>query len=125
MRSSTCWLQALLPLTALGWRGPDAPMDEALAGYYPLTLMETGLGVGGNRVAINPCEDIETHYHCTGTDILFFWVARMVFLCSELTSSASSSAAVAPGCAGAPPPFEHVWLHPVCAVTDGVMAACS
>ena len=47
MRSSACCLQALLPLTALGWRGPDAPMDEALAGYYPLTLMETGLGVGG------------------------------------------------------------------------------
>ena len=51
--------------------------------------------------------------HFTGTDILFFWVARMVFLCSELTAPPSASAAVTPGCVGGPPPFRQVWLHPV------------
>ena len=43
--------QALLPLTALGWRGEgvgsaetgnSGMLDKALSKYYPLTMMETG-----------------------------------------------------------------------------------
>ncbi|KAH0535297.1 valine--tRNA ligase, mitochondrial-like [Cotesia glomerata] len=49
------WFSAgLLPLSAMGWP------DDKYTKYYPLSLMETG------------------------HDIMMFWVARMVMLCSEL-----------------------------------------
>ena len=47
--------------------------------YYPLSLMETG------------------------SDILFFWVARMSMLCSELAPPPNKHAT----------PFKNVWLHPM------------
>lgn len=70
----TWFMSALLPLAVNGW--PDK-VDEI---YYPLSLMETG------------------------SDILFFWVARMMLLCMALE----------PGRA----PFEKVLLHGI--VTDAM-----
>ncbi|KZC08286.1 Valine--tRNA ligase, partial [Dufourea novaeangliae] len=54
----TWFSSAILPFAVLGW--PRETQD--LKSYYPLTLMETG------------------------SDILFFWVARMVMLGLELTN---------------------------------------
>ncbi|RYG42533.1 hypothetical protein EON68_01695, partial [archaeon] len=73
----TWFSSALFPLSALRQRdeigGPDFMPRDAAA--YPLALMETG------------------------SDILFFWVARMVMLCSHLTSGRL--------------PFRDILLHPV------------
>ena len=67
-------------LVTLGWpssgkAGAQSSMDNVnyeiaagMAPYYPLSLMETGV------------------------DILFFWVARMSMICTELTSMGSSKA---------------------------------
>ncbi len=66
----TWFSSALFPLVSFGW--PDA-LDRA---RYPLTAMETG------------------------ADILFFWVARMAMVCSEMEPSM--------GC-----PFGRVVLHPM------------
>ena len=66
----TWFSSALFPLASLGW--PQA-LDRA---HYPLTVMETG------------------------SDILFFWVARMAMICSEMEPEL--------GC-----PFGRVMLHPM------------
>jgi valyl-tRNA synthetase len=65
----TWFSSGLLPLSVNGW--PRRPPAHT----YPLSLMETG------------------------ADILFFWVARMVMLCSHLSAAAAG------------PPFPHVYLH--------------
>ncbi|KAG0032187.1 hypothetical protein BGZ82_006626 [Podila clonocystis] len=54
----TWFSSGLLPLSALGWTGPSSGQ---LPARYPTNLIETG------------------------TDIMFFWVARMVMLCSHLS----------------------------------------
>ncbi|CAK9802615.1 Valine--tRNA ligase [Anthophora plagiata] len=64
----TWFSSAILPFAVMGW--PD--QTEDFKRYYPLTLMETG------------------------SDILFFWVARMVMLGLELTNRL---------------PFDEVLLH--------------
>ena len=66
----TWFSSALLPLSCAGWPGT---VDEEI---YPLDVMETG------------------------QDILFFWVARMVMLCSELHPHGTA-------------PFKQVLLHPM------------
>jgi valyl-tRNA synthetase len=66
----TWFSSALFPLAGLGW--PQS-FDAA---RYPLSIMETG------------------------SDILFFWVARMAMICSELFPETGS-------------PFERVMLHPM------------
>ena len=75
----TWFSSALLPLTATGGNRGEALAEAAArvraAGAPPLAFMETG------------------------HDILFFWVARMVMLCSHLT--------------GGVLPFARVLLHPV------------
>ncbi|KAG0347808.1 hypothetical protein BG004_006902 [Podila humilis] len=53
----TWFSSGLLPLSALGWTGSVGQLPER----YPTNLLETG------------------------TDIMFFWVARMVMLCSHLS----------------------------------------
>lgn len=68
----TWFSSAIFPLTALGW--PDKSVVSTDA--YPLSLMETG------------------------ADILFFWVARMVMMCSELHPENGI-------------PFRKVFLHPI------------
>ncbi|KAF9930632.1 hypothetical protein FBU30_000258 [Linnemannia zychae] len=55
----TWFSSGLLPLSALGWSGYN--LAKMLPARYPTTLIETG------------------------TDIMFFWVARMVMLCTHLS----------------------------------------
>ncbi|KAJ9067467.1 hypothetical protein DSO57_1038804 [Entomophthora muscae] len=64
----TWFSSGLLPLSVAGWRKPGDVVEG-----YPSQLLETG------------------------SDILFFWVARMVMLCSHLAAL----------------PFEKVLLHPI------------
>ncbi|KAK3811431.1 MAG: tRNA synthetases class I-domain-containing protein [Linnemannia gamsii] len=52
----TWFSSGLLPLSSLGWTG-----GKTIPGRYPTNLIETG------------------------TDIMFFWVARMVMLCTHLS----------------------------------------
>ncbi|KAL7690461.1 putative valine-tRNA ligase, valyl/Leucyl/Isoleucyl-tRNA synthetase, editing [Plasmopara halstedii] len=72
----TWFSSSLLPLSALGW--PNANDNDAtainLSLGYPLNVLETG------------------------SDILFFWVARMAMICEEFS-----------GCI----PFNKVLLHPM------------
>ena len=68
----TWFSSGLFPLSVHGWPASDSP---ALHQYYPLSVLETG------------------------SDILFFWVARMVMLCTYLT--------------GGRLPFGTVLLHPL------------
>ncbi|KAH7482313.1 putative valine--tRNA ligase, mitochondrial [Phytophthora ramorum] len=72
----TWFSSGLLPLSAFGW--PNMSCDDAVAkdlsSSYPLDVMETG------------------------SDILFFWVARMAMLCEEFSGRV---------------PFEKVLLHPM------------
>lgn len=69
----TWFSSSLLPLSALGW--PDlVSADGKLEECYPLTVIETG------------------------ADIMFFWVARMMMICSELDPLHR-------------PPFGKIWLH--------------
>lgn len=55
----TWFSSGLLPLSALGWTG--YPLAKMTPSSYPTNLIETG------------------------TDIMFFWVARMVMLCTHLS----------------------------------------
>ncbi|GAB5372412.1 hypothetical protein AAMO2058_001663100 [Amorphochlora amoebiformis] len=73
----TWFSSGLFPLVCFGWPN-DSPSDSSL---YPLSVLETG------------------------SDILFFWVARMVMLCSHLH----------------PPhaPFSKVFLHPMVRDSQG------
>ena len=66
----TWFSSALLPLSCAGWPATISPS------LYPLDVMETG------------------------QDILFFWVARMAMLCSELHPEGAA-------------PFRQVLLHPM------------
>ena len=72
----TWFAAALLPLSALGWphNGDATALAPELAQYYPLALMETG------------------------SDILFFWAARMAMLCTHLAPDNSG-------------PFRDLMLH--------------
>ena len=97
----TWFSSALFPLTALGWPhggggndgndgsdGDPVDVDPALRAYYPLSLMETG------------------------SDILFFWVARMAMMCHALTEPDGPS-----GHGGAP--FGRAFLHPIVRDKEG------
>ncbi|KAG0196720.1 hypothetical protein BGX28_009839, partial [Mortierella sp. GBA30] len=57
----TWFSSGLLPLSALGWTGNILPSGSRIPDRYPTNMIETG------------------------TDIMFFWVARMVMLCSHLS----------------------------------------
>ncbi|KAI7818882.1 tRNA synthetases class I-domain-containing protein [Gamsiella multidivaricata] len=57
----TWFSSGLLPLSALGWTGKMLPSGRRIPERYPTTMIETG------------------------TDIMFFWVARMVMLCTHLS----------------------------------------
>jgi valyl-tRNA synthetase len=73
----TWFSSGLFPLSALGWptkRGDKG--GEFDASRYPLDVMETG------------------------SDILFFWVARMAMLCPTLQPTLGK-------------PFKEIWLHPI------------
>lgn len=66
----TWFSSALLPLSAAGWTGPS----ETPPFQYPYECIESG------------------------SDILFFWIARMSMLCQHFTGA---------------PPFKHILLHPM------------
>ena len=91
----TWFSSAILPLSSFGWPQALSKNDEneqLLSDFYPLSVMETG------------------------SDILFFWVARMAMLCSFLDSNGSHSTSASTGAAAATPPrapFERVLLHPM------------
>ncbi|CAI5709553.1 unnamed protein product [Peronospora destructor] len=72
----TWFSSGLLPLSAFGWpnTGNDDAVAQDLSSSYPLDIMETG------------------------SDILFFWVARMAMLCQEFSGRV---------------PFQRVLLHPM------------
>ncbi|KAG0221433.1 tRNA synthetases class I-domain-containing protein [Mortierella sp. GBAus27b] len=57
----TWFSSGLLPLSALGWTGNTLPSGSKIPERYPTSMIETG------------------------TDIIFFWVARMVMLCTHLS----------------------------------------
>lgn len=73
----TWFSSGLFPISSFGW-----PQEtEDLEKYYPLSLMETG------------------------SDILFFWVARMVMLCTHMTGKL---------------PFNKIFLHPMVRDSQGL-----
>ena len=80
----TWFSSGLFPLSALGWPGDGQGHQSSAPSspFYPLSVMETG------------------------SDILFFWVARMVMLCATLEPSSSNSLQT---CA----PFRKICLHPL------------
>jgi len=117
----TWFSSGLLPLSALGWgagsstaattstapaaavtAAGQAPDTDLLQRFYPLSLMETG------------------------SDILFFWVARMTMLCSLLQPARARADAIdhqhqKPEQARQvpQPPFGTVFLHPVVRDSQG------
>ncbi|KAF9205035.1 hypothetical protein BGZ49_004549 [Haplosporangium sp. Z 27] len=68
----TWFSSGLLPLSALGWTGNVLPSGSKIPERYPTTMIETG------------------------TDIMFFWVAKMVMLCTHLSGQV---------------PFKDIMLH--------------
>ncbi|KAI1317494.1 hypothetical protein EDD11_008301 [Mortierella claussenii] len=68
----TWFSSGLLPLSALNWTGQILPSGSKIPERYPTTMIETG------------------------TDIMFFWVARMVMLCTHLSDQV---------------PFKHIMFH--------------
>jgi valyl-tRNA synthetase len=87
----TWFSSGLFPLSALGWPSKatadgagSLPLDAAApapaSSFYPLSVMETG------------------------SDILFFWVARMMMLCATLEPGGAAEKAA---------PFKRVLLHPL------------
>ncbi|EGG14052.1 hypothetical protein DFA_11815 [Cavenderia fasciculata] len=78
----TWFSSSLFPMSALGW--PDNKSLD-LSKFYPLDVMETG------------------------SDIMFFWVARMVMMCSTLFDANNQQQ----------PPFETVLLHPLIRDSQG------
>jgi valyl-tRNA synthetase len=73
----TWFSSGLFPFSTLGWPNTE---DADFQGFYPGTILETG------------------------TDILFFWVARMVMMGQELTGQL---------------PFKTVYLHPIVRDSQG------
>eukprot|EP01119_Soliformovum_irregulare_P014255 TRINITY_DN3892_c0_g1_i1.p1 TRINITY_DN3892_c0_g1~~TRINITY_DN3892_c0_g1_i1.p1 ORF type:complete len:818 (-),score=330.40 TRINITY_DN3892_c0_g1_i1:7-2460(-) len=72
----TWFSSGLLPLSSLGLPNSTFNLNSNLKKFYPLDVMETG------------------------SDILFFWVARMTMLCSYLHPEKQF-------------PFRKIWLHPM------------
>jgi valyl-tRNA synthetase len=68
----TWFSSGLLPISTAGWKG--VPGDESWRENYPLTLMESG------------------------SDIIFFWLARMAMLCTWFSGKL---------------PFNEILLHPI------------
>ncbi|EFA81199.1 hypothetical protein PPL_06036 [Heterostelium album PN500] len=76
----TWFSSGLFPISALGWPSQNKDTVVDLSKFYPLDVMETG------------------------SDILFFWVARMVMMCTAITGVA---------------PFKTILLHPLIRDSQG------
>ncbi|KAF2074509.1 hypothetical protein CYY_004177 [Polysphondylium violaceum] len=74
----TWFSSGLFPISSLGW--PNNTEQRDFKRFYQLDILETG------------------------SDILFFWVARMVMMCSTLTET---------------PPFKTILLHPMIRDSQG------
>ncbi len=68
----TWFSSGLFPLNTLGWPDEKVMEEKGFNRYYPTATLVTGF------------------------DIIFFWVARMMMMCSKVTEKA---------------PFEHVYIH--------------
>ncbi len=70
----TWFSSGLWPLSTLGWPNPEAMKAKRFDDFYPTATLVTGF------------------------DIIFFWVARMMMMCTEMTDKA---------------PFKHVYIHAI------------
>lgn len=76
----TWFSSGLWPLSTLGWPNEEAMKQRRFHDFYPTQTLVTGF------------------------DIIFFWVARMMMMCQEMTGK---------------PPFEHVYIHAIVRDKDG------
>jgi valyl-tRNA synthetase len=70
----TWFSSGLWPLSTLGWPDEKAMAEKRFNDFYPTATLVTGF------------------------DIIFFWVARMMMMCGEMTGQ---------------PPFKHVYIHAI------------
>jgi valyl-tRNA synthetase len=70
----TWFSSGLWPLSTLGWPDPEKMKERGFETFYPTTTLVTGY------------------------DIIFFWVARMMMMCTNITQK---------------PPFEKVYIHAI------------
>jgi len=70
----TWFSSGLWPLSTLGWPDEQAMKERRFNDFYPTQTLVTGF------------------------DIIFFWVARMMMMCGEMTGKS---------------PFEHVYIHAI------------
>ena len=70
----TWFSSGLWPLSTLGWPNPEAMKAKRFNDFYPTATLVTGF------------------------DIIFFWVARMMMMCAQMTDQA---------------PFKHVYIHAI------------
>lgn len=70
----TWFSSGLWPLSTLGWPNPEAMKAKRFNDFYPTATLVTGF------------------------DIIFFWVARMMMMCTQMTDQA---------------PFKHVYIHAI------------
>lgn len=70
----TWFSSGLWPLSTLGWPNPEAMKAKRFNDFYPTATLVTGF------------------------DIIFFWVARMMMMCTEMTDQV---------------PFKHVYIHAI------------
>jgi valyl-tRNA synthetase len=70
----TWFSSGLWPLSTLGWPDEKVMAEKRFNDFYPTATLVTGF------------------------DIIFFWVARMMMMCQEMTGKA---------------PFEHVYIHAI------------
>ena len=77
----TWFSSGLWPLSTLGWPDEEAMKEKGFEDFYPTGTLVTGF------------------------DIIFFWVARMMMMCTEATGKA---------------PFKHTYIHAIVRDKDGV-----
>jgi valyl-tRNA synthetase len=77
----TWFSSGLFPLNTLGWPDKKVMEEKGFQNFYPTTTL------------------------VTGNDIIFFWVARMMMMCSEVTGK---------------PPFKDVYIHAIVRDKNGI-----
>ncbi len=77
----TWFSSGIWPLSTLGWPNKKAMQEKKFDTFYPTTTLVTGF------------------------DIIFFWVARMMMMCSKMTKQS---------------PFKHTYIHAIVRDKNGV-----